>query len=90
MKLLLAGTGTYFAARVLRARPLAALFGGASYMFAGAYVNWVTWPLSDVLAWSGFILGCTLLAYHSPRWRHVVALSVVVAFSISAASPRRT
>jgi hypothetical protein len=87
VKLLLAGGGTYLACRVLGLRPVAALFGSASYMLSGAFVNWVTWPLSDVFAWSGFILAFLVLAYRSPRWRYVVLLALSVAFSILGGFP---
>jgi len=86
-KVLIAGTGTYLAARVLGLRPLAALFGGLSFMLAGAFVNWVTWPLTDVFCWAGYLLALLVLAARSEKWRYVVLLAVVVAFSVYGGFP---
>jgi hypothetical protein len=87
-KLMIAGTGVYVFARVLRLRPLAGFFAGATFMFSGAFASWVTWPLSDVAAWSGWILAFVVLCYR-PRGRpiHVLGLAVCVAFSIFGGFP---
>lgn len=88
VKLLIAGTGAYAVARVLRCRPIAATFAGVSFMLAGAFASWLTWPLSDVFAWSGWILAFGLLCLReSGRFRHVVGLAVAVAFSIYGGFP---
>lgn len=87
VKLLLAGTGTYVFCRVLGARPAAAAFGGITFMLSGSFSNWLGWPLSDVVAWSGWICALCVLAYRSPKRRYVVLLAVAVAFAFYGGFP---
>lgn len=88
MKLAIAGTGTYLFTRVLGCRPLAGCFAGITFMLSGAFVNWVTWPLSDVYAWAGWICGLAVLVYRAPtRPLRVGGLAVAVAFSIYGGFP---
>ena len=87
-KLIIASTGAYLFARVIGCRPLSATFAGVAFMFAGAFSSWLTWPLSDVFAWSGWICALALVAYRPQgRLRHVVVLAIVVAFSIYGGFP---
>ncbi len=87
-KLVIAGTGAYLFARVLRLRPTAAFFSGVTFMFSGAFASWLTWPLSDVAAWSGWILAFCVLCYRSTgKPAHVAGLGVVVAFSVYGGFP---
>jgi hypothetical protein len=88
IKLVIAGTGTYVWCRALRLRPLAATFGGLTFMLAGAFSSWVTWPLTDVVAWVGWICCFGILAYRTRgRLRHVAGLAVAIAFSIYGGFP---
>jgi hypothetical protein len=88
VKLLIAGTGTYAWCRALRLGSLAATFGGVTFMLAGAFSSWVTWPLTDVVAWVGWICCFAILAYRTRgRLRHVAGLAVAVAFSIYGGFP---
>lgn len=80
VKLVLAGTGTYLFCRVLGARPVPAAFGGITFMLSGAFVNWLGWPLSDVVAWTGFLCAFSMLAYRRRAARYVVLLAVSAAF----------
>jgi hypothetical protein len=81
VKLVIAGTGAYALARVVGLRPLGASFAGVAFMLSGAFANWLTWPLSDVVAWLGWIAAFAVLAYTRPgQLRHVVGLAVAVAF----------
>lgn len=87
-KLLLAGTGAYVAARVLRCGPLAAAFAGASFMLAGSFSGWLGWSVSGPVALAGWILSGALLAYRSRRRaREVVLLALAVAFCIYGGFP---
>jgi hypothetical protein len=83
----IAGTGAYAAARALKVRVPGALFAGVTFMFSGAFANWVTWPLADVVAWTGWIVAFALLAYRRSEPRYVAALSICVAFSIFGGFP---
>jgi hypothetical protein len=87
-KLLLAGTGTYVFARVLRLRVPAASFAGVTFMLTGAFTGWLTWPLTDVACWTGWICAFALLCYREPkRHRYLVGLAICVAFSIYGGFP---
>jgi hypothetical protein len=87
-KLLIASTGAYVFARVLRCGALSATLAGASFMLAGAFSSWLTWPLSDVFAWSGWILAFGLLCLRPEgKLRHVAGLAIVAAFSIYGGFP---
>ena len=88
VKFVIAGTGAYAFARVLGLRRVSAWFAGATFMLSGAFASWVTWPLSDVAAWSGWIFACLVLAYRSPgRLGYVGGLGVAVAFSVYGGFP---
>ncbi|MGH9296803.1 MAG: hypothetical protein ACRDZP_02360, partial [Acidimicrobiales bacterium] len=88
VKMLIAGIGTYVFSRVIGLRPLGASFAGISFMLSGAFANWLTWPLSDVLAWTGWIATFAVLAYRWPRRaRWVVGLAVSVAFCLYGGFP---
>ncbi len=88
MKLLIAGTGAYVLCRVLGLRPLASALGGVTFMLSGAFAGWLTWPLSDVVSWLGWIAALVILAY---RWRgrrwYVVLLALSVAFCVYGGFP---
>src|ERR1019366_2685557 len=45
------------------------------------------WPLSDVVAWTGWICALCVLAYRSQRRRYVVLLAVAVAFALYGGFP---
>ena len=87
VKFALAGTGAYVFARVVGVRIPAALFAGVTFMFSGAFANWITWPLADVVAWTGWIAALAVVAYRSRRKLPVVGLAVVVAFSVYGGFP---
>ena len=88
VKLALAGTGAYVFARVLYLKRASALFAGVTFMLSGAFASWVTWPLSDVASWSGWLCAFGVLAYRESRHLgYVAALGVAVAFSVYGGFP---
>ena len=56
-------------------------------MLAGAFSSWVTWPLTDVVAWTGWICAAAILCYRSDKLRYVALLGVTVAFSVYGGFP---
>jgi len=87
-KLLIAGLGTYWCCRVLRAGPLAATLGGTTFMLSGAFSGWLGWSISGVYCFSGLALAGLICCYRSSRRTGpVLLLAAVVAFSIYAGFP---
>jgi hypothetical protein len=88
VKMLIAGFGAYVLARVMGLGPLGASFAGVSYMLSGAFSNWLSWPLADVVAWAGWILAFLVLSYRFPwKMRWVIGLAVSVAFCMYGGFP---
>ena len=74
---MIAGTGAYVAARVLRLRVLAAALAGTAFVLSGAFFVLVGWPAAGVMAWSGWLVALTvpvLRGEHLVRWTLVLAL----------------
>lgn len=88
IKLLLAGLGTYWCARLLRLSPLSSTFAAVSFMVSGSFANWLGWSISGVFCWTGFICAGAVLCWRSRRWVGPVALvAVSVAFAIYGGFP---
>ena len=91
VRLIVAGGGIYVFSRVVGLRPPGATLAAATFMLSGAFSNWLSWPLTDVVGWMGWIAAFAILAYRSPqRRRYVVLLAVSVAFSTYAGFPEGT
>ena len=88
VKLLIAGLGTYWCARLLRRSPLASTFAGATFMLSGAFANWLGWSISGVFCWTGAILAGAVLCLRSPK--HVLPIGVLgvsIAFAVYGGFP---
>ncbi len=88
VKLLIAGLGTYWCARLLRLRVIPSTFAGVTFMLSGSFANWLGWSISGVVCWTGVIFGALVLCY---RAKSVIApvsvLAVSVAFAIYGGFP---
>jgi Bacterial membrane protein YfhO len=83
MKLLIAGTGTYLAARLLGQRPLAAALSGSAFMLSGSFAGWLGWSISGTLCWAGYLLAALILCERRPfRAGPITLLAGSVAFAI--------
>lgn len=88
MKLLIAGTGAYVFGRVIGLGATASSFAGITYLLSGGFASDLSWPLTDVFAWLGWIAAFAVLAYRWPgRSRYIAGLAVVSAFSIYGGFP---
>jgi len=86
--LVVAGTGAYALARVLKLDVLAAAFAGTVFELSGAFVFWLGWPIGSVLSWTGWLFVAVLLVLRGGRRvRHVTLLAVVMAAAIYAGQP---
>ncbi|HLX86990.1 MAG TPA: hypothetical protein VKR22_00810, partial [Acidimicrobiales bacterium] len=79
VKLVIAGTGAYTLCRVLRLRPLAAVFGGIAFELSGPMVHYSGWAMTSVTAWSGWILAFGILLVRGQRRARDGALLALVA-----------
>ncbi|MHB8263362.1 MAG: YfhO family protein [Acidimicrobiales bacterium] len=88
MSLLIAGTGTYGAARVLGASAAGSLVGAITYEFSGSLANWIGWPQGDVNIWLGWVVLFAVLIHRSKRPVAAMAgMTVAVAFAMYAGHP---
>jgi hypothetical protein len=88
MKLLVAGTGAYVFARVIGLGATASAFAGITYLLSGGFSADLSWPLTDVFAWLGWIAAFAVLAYRwQGRIRYVAGLAIVTAFSVYGGFP---
>ncbi len=83
--LVIAGTGTYTLARVLRLGLLGSLFAGSVFELSGPMLGWLGWPHAAVLSWSGWLFAAALLAVRGRRRVPAIAfLAAVIAAMVYA------
>lgn len=88
VKVILAGTGVYLLCRALSLSEIPSLFAGITYMASGPFINWLTWPLSDVYCLLGWIAAFIVLIYNFPkRNSYVMGLALSIAFSVYGGFP---
>jgi hypothetical protein len=87
--LLIAGSGTYVAARLLGAGPLGAALAGTTFMLSGSLSGWAGWAVSGPLAWAGWALAGAVLCWEPGRWRSagVVMVALSTAFAVYGGFP---
>ena len=61
--LLVAGTGTYAAARLAGVGPLGATLAGTTFMLSGSLSGWAGWAVGGPLTWAGWLLAGALLCH---------------------------
>lgn len=89
VKLLVAGTGTYLAARLVGVHPLGAALAATTFMLSGSLSGWLGWSVSGPLVWSGWLAVGALLCWR-PRRRGstgVVVLALATAFAVYGGFP---
>ena len=74
--LLVAGTGTYTAARLAGIGPLGAALAGTTFMLSGSLSGWAGWAVSGPCVWAGWLLAGALLCWR-PRRGRFTGISVV-------------
>lgn len=88
VKMLIAGLGTYWCARLLRLRPLPATFAGTTFMCSGAFSNWLGWSISGVLCWVGVIAaGAILCGRTRSDAAPIAVVAIAIAFAIYGGFP---
>jgi hypothetical protein len=76
--LVIAGTGMYTLARVLRLGTLASLFAGTVFELSGPMLGWLGWPHAAVLSWSGWLFAAALLVVRGRRRVPSIALVALI------------
>ena len=88
VKLVIAWTGGYVFARVLRIGVLGSVPSGVVFELSGAFSVWAGYTLTGVAVWAGWMLAATtLVLYGRHRWRSVVLLGFVVAMTVYGGNP---
>ena len=88
LTLLIAGTGMYVLARVMRIGVLGATMAATAFELSGAFISVLGWPIAAVISWSGWLFACTILVIRGRhRRRDVTLFALVLALSIYAGEP---
>ena len=89
ISLLVAGTGTYTAARLAGAGPLGAALAGTTFMLSGSLSGWAGWAVSGPLTWAGWLVAGALLCCQPGRrrWAGVVVISLSSGFAVYEGMP---
>jgi hypothetical protein len=88
LTLLIAGTGMYVLARVMRLGALGAAMAATVFELSGAFMTLLGWPIAAVMSWSGWLFACVILVVRgSNRPRNIALLAVTLAFAIYSGQP---
>lgn len=87
--LLIAGSGTYTAARLAGVGPIGAALAGTTFMLSGSLSGWAGWAVSGPLAWAGWLLAGALLCWQPGRrrWAGVIVVSLASGFAVYGGFP---
>jgi hypothetical protein len=86
--MLIAGTGAYTLARVLRLGVLGAAMAATAFELSGSFLSILGWPIAAVMSWAGWLfLLIILIVRGGKRLLHTALFAVVVALSIYAGEP---
>jgi hypothetical protein len=89
VKLLVAGTGTYVAARLVGVGPTGSALAATTFMLSGSLSGWLGWAVSGPLVWAGWLLVGALLCWRPRRQRAggVIVLALATAFAVYGGFP---
>ena len=89
VKLLVAGTGTYVAARLVGVGPTGSALAATTFMLSGSLSGWLGWAVSAPLVWAGWLLVGALLCWRprGPRSGGAVVLALATAFAVYGGFP---
>jgi hypothetical protein len=87
--LLVAGTGVFVLARVLRLGLLASVFAGTVFELSGPLTGWLGYPHGQVMAWGGWLFAAALLVVRREehRMRNIILFAVVLAMLVYSGQP---
>ncbi|MGH9917260.1 MAG: YfhO family protein, partial [Nitrososphaerales archaeon] len=86
--MLIAGTGAYVLARVLRLSPLASAMTATIFELSGPFIGWLGWGNSSVMSWAGWVFAAVILVLRGERRaRSIAFLALLLAFAVYAGDP---
>jgi hypothetical protein len=86
--LVIAGTGAYALARVLRLGVIGCATAGTVYELSGSFMGWLGWPHAAVMSWAGWIFAVAILIFRGQhRARNIVAVALIFALAVFAGEP---
>ena len=87
--LVIAGTGAYVLGRVIGLGALGSAMAGVGFELSGPFFGWLGWPISGVMAWTGWLFAAVLVLARPARHRvrAVALLAIVIAFAVYAGQP---
>ncbi len=88
LTLVIAGSGMYVLARVMKLGALGAAMAATVFELSGAFMTLLGWPIAAVMSWSGWLFAFVILVVRgSNRPRNIALLAVALAFAIYAGQP---
>lgn len=86
--LVVAGSGAYVLAWIMKMDVLACTLAGTVFELSGAFMFWLGWPIGSVLSWSGWLFAAVLLILREGhRARDITVFAIALAFAVYAGQP---
>lgn len=86
--LVVAGTGVYVLARMLKLGVVGAVVAAVFFELSGSFLGWLGWPVASVASWIGWLVAAALLIVRGRhRMRGIFLFAAVVALSVYAGQP---
>ncbi len=88
LTMVIAGTGAYALARVLRVGIIGCATAGTVFELSGSFMGWLGYPHASVMSWAGWLLAVAVLIVrggHRPR--NIALFAVIMAFAVYAGQP---
>jgi hypothetical protein len=84
----IAGTGAYVLARVLRVGVIGCAIAGTVFELSGSFMGWLGYPHASVMSWAGWLLAVAILIVRGGhRVRNISLFAVLLALAIYAGQP---
>ena len=86
--LVVAGTGMYVLARVLRLSVLACVFAASVFELSGPLTGWLGYPHAGVMSCAGWLMAAAVLVIRpGHRIRAITFFAIVLAFTVYSGQP---
>jgi hypothetical protein len=86
--MIIAGTGAYVLARVMRLGVLGAAMAATAFELSGSFTAVLGWPIGSVMSWAGWMFALVILIIRGGhRRRDSILFAIVVAWAVYAGEP---